>query len=111
MNVNGEVATTSPGPQPAANAAPWRAAVPDENATAWRACTRSARAASNRSIVGPCVSQSPRKTSTTAATSSSSTLCRPYGIMATRESPCNRDPNVEAVFGRYPHRPCVCASQ
>ena len=34
MNVNGEVTTTSPGPQPAAKAAPCSAEVPDEYATA-----------------------------------------------------------------------------
>ena len=72
-----DVTARSSGPTPAAAAAPCRPAVPLENATAKRAPTRPATASSNASTAGPWVSQSPRSTSTTAATSSSSTLWRP----------------------------------
>ena len=69
--VIGVVTASSPGPRPAAAAAPWRAAVPDEKATAWRAPVASTRPASKAGTRGPVVSQSERRAAATAPTSSS----------------------------------------
>src|SRR5713101_1707003 len=79
QNVMGVVIASSPGPSPAANAAPCKAAVPELKLTACRAPTHSANRSSNSAIFGPVVSQSDLRTSTTACTSASSRLCRPYG--------------------------------
>src|SRR5208337_1704657 len=79
QNVMGVVIASSPGPSPAANAAPCKAAVPELKLTACRAPIQAANRSSNSPIFGPVVSQSDFKTSTTACTSSSSRLCRPYG--------------------------------
>ncbi len=76
-NVRALVSEVSPGPTPAANAAPCRAAVPDENATAWGTSQRSATASSKAVTEGPWVSQSPARTSVTRSTSRASTDCRP----------------------------------
>ena len=70
-NVIGVVIASSPGPSPAATAAPCSAAVPELNATAWRAPVASASSASKAGTRGPVVSQSDRSASATAATSSS----------------------------------------
>src|SRR5262245_24253123 len=78
-NVIGVVIASSPPFNPAANAAPCKAAVPELKLTACLAPTYAANASSNSAIFGPVVSQSERKTSTTAWTSSSSIVCRPYG--------------------------------
>jgi hypothetical protein len=75
--VSALVTSSSPGPTPAANAAPWRAAVPEEKVTAKGASQASAIASSNESTAGPCVSQALRSVSITASTSRSSTLWRP----------------------------------
>src|SRR5438093_364464 len=71
-NDKGDVTTTSPGPSSAETAAPCNAAVPLEKATAYCAPVAAQSASSNASTAGPCVSQSPRRTSTTAAMSSPS---------------------------------------
>ena len=70
-NVIGEPMTSSPGPTPAANAAPCRAAVPLEKATQCFAPTRSAIASSKRAIVGPCVMNGSRSAAVTASMSAS----------------------------------------
>ena len=70
-NVIGVVIASSPGPRPAATAAPWSAAVPEENATACLAPVSATRPASNSGTRGPVVSQSERSAATTASTSSS----------------------------------------
>ena len=75
-NVMGVVMASSPGPRPAASAAPCRAAVPDENATAWRAPVAAHRPASSTGMRGPVVSQSDRSAAVTASTSASSTCWR-----------------------------------
>lgn len=72
-NVIGEVTTSSPGPIPAAAYATCSAAVPEVTATAGVPPVCSARSSSKRVTAGPVVSQSPRSTSVTAATSSSET--------------------------------------
>ncbi len=69
--VSGEVMASTPACNPAANAAPCNAAVPELKATANFAPTRAANASSNSPTVGPVVSQSERNTATTAAMSSS----------------------------------------
>src|SRR5689334_19388599 len=84
MNDSGDVATTDPGPISAANIAANSASVPFANATANFASVASHRAASNASTAGPWVSESPRRTATTAAMSSSSTSWRLYGITELR---------------------------
>ena len=76
-NVIALVRRSSPGPTPAANAAACSAAVPEENATAYGAPHACATCSSKAATLGPCVSQSPRKASATAATSSSSIVCLP----------------------------------
>src|ERR1019366_10426585 len=58
QNVMGVVIASSPGPNPAANATPCNAAVPELKLTANLAPTHSANASSNSSIFGPVVSQS-----------------------------------------------------
>src|ERR1700733_15534069 len=77
--VSGEVIASSPGFNPAANAAPCRAAVPELKATAYFAPTHAATASSNSATFGPVVNQSERSTSTTAWMSSSEIEWRPYG--------------------------------
>ena len=79
-NDRGDVATVSPFPTPAAHNAACNATVPVANATAYAAPVTEHSAASKRSTAGPCVSQSLRSTSTTAAMSASSIDWRPYGI-------------------------------
>jgi hypothetical protein len=69
--VIGVVIASSPGPRPAATAAPWSAAVPELNATAWRAPVNAASASSKAGTRGPVVSQSDRSAAATAAMSSS----------------------------------------
>ncbi len=69
------VTISSPGPTPAAKAAAWRAAVPEEKATAWGTPQRAATASSKSLTAGPWVSQSPSSTAATAALSSASRLC------------------------------------
>src|SRR5262249_47295649 len=64
---------------PSASAARCSAAVPFAQLSAWGAPMAEAKAASNAVTAGPVVSQSPRSTSTTAAMSSASIVCRPYG--------------------------------
>src|SRR5271165_602306 len=66
QNVIGEVMASSPGPRPAANAAPCSAAVPELKLTAYRASTHAANRSSNSPIFGPVVNQSDFRTSTTA---------------------------------------------
>ena len=68
-NDRGDVATVSPFPTPAAHNAACNATVPVANATAYAAPVTEHSAASKRSTAGPCVSQSLRSTSTTAAMS------------------------------------------
>src|SRR5450755_3898217 len=65
QKVRGVVIASSPGPKPAANAAPWRAAVPELKLIAWRAPTHVANRSSTSPIFGPVVSQSDFRTSTT----------------------------------------------
>src|ERR1700682_3782834 len=65
QKVMGVVIASSPGPSPAANAAPCNAAVPELKLTACRAPTRAANRSSNSAIFGPVVSQSDFRTSTT----------------------------------------------
>ena len=77
-NVSAVVAAKSPEPNPAAFIAPCNAAVPLENVTACFTPAYSANDFSKASTVGPIVSQSPRKTFTTSAISSSFIHCRPY---------------------------------
>src|SRR5271169_310128 len=79
QKVMGVVIASSPGPSPAANVAPCNAAVPELKLTAYRAPIHAANLSSNSPIFGPVVSQSDLKTPTTACTSASSRLCRPYG--------------------------------
>src|SRR5580658_1727650 len=79
QKVRGVVIASSPGPSPAAKAAPCNAAVPELKLTACRAPTQAANRSSNSPTFGPVVSQSDFRTSTTAWTSASSKLCRPYG--------------------------------
>src|SRR5262245_52284874 len=69
---------------PAANVAPWSAAVPDENEMAWRAPVTSHSAASKAGTRGPVVSQSERRASATAARSSSEICCFAYGSIDDR---------------------------
>src|SRR6476659_2645350 len=76
-NVIGVVTASSPGPRPAATAAPWSAAVPELNATAWRTPAKAATR-------GPVVIQSDRSAAATAATSSSEIDCRAYGSIVER---------------------------
>ncbi len=73
----GVVSISSPGPRPAAAAAPCSAAVPLAKATAWRACTASASAASKRSTRGPWVMSGSRRAARTASTSAGSIDWRP----------------------------------
>jgi hypothetical protein len=63
--------TSSPGPTPAAAYATCSAAVPDVTATVGTPPVNDSRSASKRVTAGPVVSQSPRRTAATAATSSS----------------------------------------
>src|SRR5450759_41759 len=79
QKVMGVVIASSPGPSPAANAAPCNAAVPELKLTACRAPIHAANRSSNSATFGPVVSQSDFRTSTTAWPSASSRLCRPYG--------------------------------
>src|SRR5208282_3722381 len=79
QKVMGVVIASSPGPSPAAKAAPCNAAVPELKLTACRAPVHAANRSSNSLIFGPVVSQSDFRTLTTACTSASSTLCLPYG--------------------------------
>src|SRR5260370_35411264 len=65
QNVIGVVIASSPGPRPAANAAPCNAAVPELKLTACRAPTHAANRSSNSTIFRPVVSQSDSRTSTT----------------------------------------------
>src|SRR5262249_29327560 len=67
------------------------AAVPLLTTTACAAPVARASADSKSATVGPLVSQSDRSTRTTAATSSSSIVCRPYGSSSVRIGvpPCN----------------------
>src|ERR1700675_5154881 len=53
QNVIGVVTASSPGPNPAANAAPCRAAVPELKLTANFAPTAAAKASSNSATLGP----------------------------------------------------------
>src|ERR1017187_1643050 len=78
QKVRGVVIASSPGPSPAANAAPCKAAVPELKLTACRAPTHAANRSSNSPTFGPVVSQSDFRTSTTAWISASSKLCSPY---------------------------------
>src|SRR3989304_10028562 len=78
--VKGEVTPSSPGPTPIAAYATCSAAVPELTATALRAPVTLLRSASKASTRGPVVMKSDLSTSTTAATSSSSIDCRPYGM-------------------------------
>src|SRR5262245_33402986 len=97
---------------PAANVAPWSAAVPDENAMAWRAPVTSQSAASKAGTRGPVVSQSERRASATAARSSSEICCFAYGSiddrtgvppsMASFEPVGPVDPNEEAATSEVP---------
>src|SRR5208282_5028407 len=79
QKVMGVVIASSPGPSPAAKAAPCNAAVPELKLTACLAPIQAANRSSNSPTFGPVVSQSVFRTSTTAWTSASSRLCRPYG--------------------------------
>src|SRR6476646_11720272 len=83
-NVIGVVTASSPGPSPAATAAPWSAAVPELKATAWRTPAKAASAPSKAGTRGPVVSQSDRSAAATAATSSSEIDCRAYGSIVER---------------------------
>src|ERR1039458_5869112 len=62
QKVMGVVIASSPGPSPAANAAPCNAAVPELKLTACRAPIHAAKRSSNSPIFGPVVSQSDFKT-------------------------------------------------
>src|SRR6266853_5910873 len=66
QKVMGVVIAISPGPSPAANAAPCSAAVPELKLIAYRAPVCYANRSSNSPIFGPVVSQSDFKTSITA---------------------------------------------
>src|ERR1700687_4231270 len=66
QKVMGVVIASSPGPSPAANAAPCNAAVPELKLTPYFAPTHAENRSSNSPTFGPVVSQSDRKTSTTA---------------------------------------------
>src|ERR1039458_10155324 len=66
QKVMGVVIASSPGPRPAANAAPCNAAVPELKLTACRAPIHAAKRSSNSPTFGPVVSQSDFKTLTTA---------------------------------------------
>src|ERR1019366_6058561 len=66
QNVIGVVMASSPGPSPAANAAPCKAPVPELNQPARRAPPHAANRSSNSPTFGPVVSQSDFRTSTTA---------------------------------------------
>src|SRR5262245_44303773 len=75
---------SSPGPRPAATAAPWSAAVPDEKATACRAPVASTSPASKAGTRGPVVSQSERRAAATASTSASLICWWAYGRKVAR---------------------------
>src|SRR5260370_652847 len=75
----GVAIASSPGPSPAVKAAACKAAVPELKLTAYFASTHAENRSSNSPTFGPVVSQSDFRTSTTAWTSASSRLCRPYG--------------------------------
>jgi len=62
----GVVMASSPGPSPAAKAVACSAAVPELKLTPYFAPTHAANRSSNSPTFGPVVSQSDRKTSTTA---------------------------------------------
>src|SRR5438128_6205213 len=79
-NEKGEVIASSPGPRPARRAARWSPAVPLETAAAYLAPTRSANAASKRSIHGPSESRPERSTSMTSSSSRSSRYGDESGI-------------------------------
>src|ERR1700728_136646 len=100
QKVIGVVMASSPGPKPAANAAPCNAAVPELKLTAYRAPTHAAKRSSNSPIFGPVVNQSDLRASTTACTSASSKLCRPYGNNSLRTGVPPWMANISSFLGK-----------
>src|SRR5664280_1035336 len=86
MNENDGTTTSSPGPIPATCSARCSAVVQDDTATAYGDCMRAANVSSNSLTRGPCATQPERRTSVTAATSSSPS----HGCMTLMRSTSDR---------------------